>query len=197
MKQAYSIRMAEEADAPALLDIYRPYVEQTAITFEYDVPTSAEFARRITATLQRYPYLVAEADGVPVGYAYAAPFKERAAYDWAVETSIYVRQGLPGRGCGGQLYSALERLLRAQHILNLNACIAWTAEADAHLDNNSTEFHAHLGYVPVGTFHQCGYKFGRWYDMIWMEKMLAPHPETPKPVVPVAQIDWASLLSEP
>lgn len=94
MKQAYSIRMAEEADAPALLDIYRPYVEQTAITFEYDVPTSAEFARRITATLQRYPYLVAEADGVPVGYAYAAPFKERAAYDWAVETSIYVRQGL-------------------------------------------------------------------------------------------------------
>ena len=84
------IRAAVPTDAPALLAIYAPYVEQTAITFEYDVPAEAEFTRRIADTLQNYPYLVAEQDGVPVGYAYAGKFHERAAYDWSVETSIYV-----------------------------------------------------------------------------------------------------------
>ena len=86
------IRTASAADAPALLAIYAPYVEQTAITFEYDVPAEAEFTRRIADTLQNYPYLVAEQDSVPVGYAYAGKFHERAAYDWSVETSIYVEQ---------------------------------------------------------------------------------------------------------
>ena len=194
MKQHYTLRMATEADASALLEIYRPYVEQTAITFEYDVPTAEEFARRIRHTLERYPYLVAEKNGNIIGYAYVSPFKERAAYDWAVETSIYVKMGLSGKGCGRQLYDALERLLKAQNILNLNACIAYTAHEDAHLDNNSTHFHAHLGYKLVGTFHQCGYKFGTWYDMIWMEKMIGNHPDAPRPVLPINEIDCTALL---
>ena len=194
MKQHCTLRMATEKDASALLEIYRPYVEQTAITFEYDVPTVEEFARRIRHTLERYPYLVAEENGAVIGYAYVSPFKERAAYDWAVETSIYVKMGLSGKGYGKQLYDALERLLKAQNILNLNACIAYTEHEDAHLDNNSTHFHEHLGYKLVGTFHQCGYKFGTWYDMIWMEKMLGGHTDAPAPVLPVGEIDSSALL---
>ena len=194
MSSPITLRMATEADAPALLDIYRPYVENTAITFEYDVPSAEEFAERIRHTLKRYPYLVAQRAGEIIGYAYVSPFKERAAYGWAVETSVYVRRGLTGTGCGKALYMALERILKAQNILNLNACIAYASHEDAHLDNNSAEFHAHLGYELVGTFHQCGYKFGTWYDMIWMEKMLGRHPDKPQAIHPIGEIDCTDLL---
>ena len=98
------IRTASAADAPALLKIYRPYVENTAITFEYDVPSTEEFASRIEHTLKKYPYLVAEEKGALLGYAYAGPFHERPAYDWAVETSIYVDQSLKHRGIGRRLH---------------------------------------------------------------------------------------------
>lgn len=194
MNDALTIRMAAAEDAPALLDIYRPYVEHTAITFEYKVPSIEEFAARILRTLQRYPFLIALCGGKAVGYAYASPFKERAAYDWAVETSIYIQEAYSSRGYGKALYDILERLLTAQNILNLNACIAYTAHADEYLDNHSAGFHTHLGYHPVGTFHKCGYKFGRWYDMIWMEKMIGAHTSAPEPVHPIGQIDWAKLL---
>ena len=112
------IRPAVPADAPALLAIYAPYVAQTAITFEYDVPTETEFACRIADTLKKYPYLVAEQDGVPVGYAYAGKFHDRAAYDWSVETSIYVEQHQKRRGIGRLLHDALEQELRRRHFLN-------------------------------------------------------------------------------
>lgn len=105
---AVTIRMAEEADAAALLSIYAPYVEKTAITFEYEVPTVQEFKNRITSTLKRYPYLAAIRDGRIIGYAYASQFKERAAYDWAVETSVYVSGDARRTGAGSLLYEALE-----------------------------------------------------------------------------------------
>lgn len=194
MNNECTIRMASAADATALLEIYRPYVEQTAITFEYNVPSIEEFTRRITHTLKKYPYLVAERDRAIVGYAYASPFKERAAYDWAVEVSIYLRQGCGRHGCGTRLYGALETLLRAQHITNLNACIACTEQEDAHLTNGSVAFHSRLGYRMVGTFRQCGFKFGTWYDMCWMEKQIGEHPANPAPVLPAGKLDWEALL---
>ena len=106
------IRTVSPNDAAALLAIYAPYVQETAITFEYDVPSTEEFARRITHTLEKYPYLVAEKDHTILGYAYAGPFHERAAYDWAVETSIYVDQNLKHSGIGGLLHDALEKALK-------------------------------------------------------------------------------------
>ena len=124
------IRTASAADAPALLKIYSPYVENTAITFEYDVPSTEEFASRIQHTLRKYPYLVAEEKGTLLGYAYAGPFHERPAYDWAVETSIYVDQSLKHRGIGRRLHDALETALREQGILNMNACIAYPPKED-------------------------------------------------------------------
>ena len=175
------VRVASVGDAAALAAIYAPYVEQTAITFEYEAPDAAGFARRIARTLERYPYLVAELPGEdaalrPVGYAYAGPFKERAAYDWAAETSIYVERGLLHRGIGRALHDALEGALREQGIVNMCACITVPSGGpDERADFNSRDFHAHLGYRQVGEFHMCGYKFGRWYDMVWMEKMLGAH----------------------
>ena len=170
-----TIRMANPADAQALLNIYAPYVINTAITFEYDVPSVEEFSSRIAHTLEKYPYLIAEEGGNILGYAYASPFHDRPAYDWAVETSIYVDQNIKHRGIGRKLHDALESTLREQGILNMNACIAYPPEEDEHLDKNSVELHAHMGYRLVGEFYKCGYKFNRWYNMVWMEKMIGEH----------------------
>ena len=150
---ALRIRAARLSDAPALRKIYAPYVEKTAITFEYTVPDVEEFAARMRATLRRYPYLVAERGGELVGYAYAGPFGTRAAYDWAVEMSIYLREDQRHQGTGKRLYAALEAVLRAQNVQNLYACIGYPDGADdAHLTKNSAQFHAHLGYRLVGEF---------------------------------------------
>ena len=185
-----SIRVATEADAEEILNIYAPYVTDTAITFEYDIPSVAEFSRRIKNTLQMYPYIVALEENRIVGYAYASAFKERAAYNWAVETTVYLRQDCRGKGLGKKLYLSLEDVLKRQNIINLNACIAYTSGQDIHLDNTSTVFHEHLGYSKVAHFSKCGYKFGTWYDMIWMEKMLGEHPDMPDPVIPITEIQY-------
>lgn len=182
MKTLVLIRPADPEDAEALLKIYAPYVLQTAITFEYEVPSVEEFAGRVRATLARYPYLAAERDGKIVGYAYVSAFHARPAYDWAAETSIYVAQACRGDGVGRALYEKLEEVLRRQNILNLNACIAFPRGEDPHLTDGSPKFHERLGYRTVGHFHQCGYKFDTWYDMIWMEKLLGEHPVPPAPV---------------
>lgn len=174
------IRLASPDDAAALLEIYGPYVEKTAITFEYSVPTVDEFAQRIENTLKKYPYFVAECGGVPAGYAYASPFKERAAYGWSVETTIYVKSDKKRMKIGTSLYEALEQALKKQGILNVNACIACTDEEDEYLTNDSVHYHEKKGYKMVGEFHQCGYKFGRWYNMVWMEKIIGEHmPDQP------------------
>lgn len=190
-----TIRPAAPEDGAALLAIYAPYVERTAITFEYDVPTLADFAGRIAGTLERYPYLAAERGGELLGYAYAGPFKDRAAYDWAVETTVYVREDQKRRGVGRALYEALERCLAAQGVLNLNACIACPEREDAYLTRDSVNFHSRLGYRLVGEFRGCGCKFGRWYNMVWMEKHIGPHAQNPAPVRPFPEVFDPALLA--
>lgn len=176
------IRIAEENDAEKLLEIYAPYVLKTAITFECEVPSSEDFRNRIRTTLKKYPYIAVEKNGEILGYAYAGAFKEREAYDRAVETSIYVRTDRKKEGIGKILYNALEEMLKRQNILNLNACIAYPSAEDEYLDKNSVQFHEHLGYRLVGEFRQCGYKFGNWYNMVWMEKHIGAHAKTPEPI---------------
>lgn len=186
------IRPATPDDAAALLRVYGPYVEKTAITFEYEVPTLEEFRRRIETTLVQYPYLIAQQAGEVVGYAYAGPFHTRAAYAWAVETSIYVRMDSKRQGIGGELHQALESVLKAQGYRNMNACIAVPEVEDEYLTRNSIQFHRHLGYNWVGAFPQSAYKFGRWYGTSWMEKPIGPHgtvTERPAPFLPV----WEKL----
>lgn len=178
------IRIAEPADAAALAAIYAPYVENTAVTFEYTAPGPDAFRERMENIRRQYPYILAEQGGKPVGYAYAGPFVGREAYAFSAETTIYIRQDKRGQGLGRRLYAGLEALCRAQHILNLNACIACPEKADAYLTGDSLAFHGHMGYALVGEFHRCGYKFGTWYNMVWMEKMLGPHPAVPAPFIP-------------
>lgn len=184
------IRSAEISDGEALLAIYAPYVKETAISFEYEVPTLAEFRRRMENTTKKYPYLVAELAGKPVGYAYAGQFQERDAYAWDVEVTIYVERELRKSGIGRLLYENLERALAAQGFLNVNACIAFPpcGKEDEFLTKNSVGFHQHMGYRMVGKFTQCGYKFNRWYDMIWMEKHVGAHVQVQPPVLPPARL---------
>ena len=182
-KEKIQIRAAAPDDAGELLKIYEPYVRKTAITFEYDVPELEEFRKRIENTLKKHPYLAAERDGELLGYAYTGPFKERAAYDRAVETTIYLKENQRKMGVGRKLYQALEDISRAQNILNLNACIGYPEIEDEYLTRNSVQFHEHLGYTMVGKFHKCGYKFGNWYDMVWMEKIIGEHNVLPAPVI--------------
>ncbi|WRS28927.1 GNAT family N-acetyltransferase [Oscillospiraceae bacterium MB08-C2-2] len=177
------LRVASPDDAKELLEIYTPYVKNTAITFEYEVPSVGVFEARIQNTLKKYPYLVAEKDGEILGYAYTGAFVGRAAYAWGAELTIYLKQNKKKMGLGKKLYHALERVSVAQNILNLNACIGYPEVEDEYLNQNSAQFHEHLGYALVGRFHKCGYKFGRWYDMIWMEKLLGEHSADPAPVI--------------
>ncbi len=184
MNRDITLRIASPDDAAALLRIYAPYIQKTAITYEYDVPSVDEFAGRIAATLEKYPYLVAEADGCIIGYAYAGTFIGRTASDRSVEVSIYIDREYRHSGIGGRLYHALEEILKLQNILNLNAAIACSKDNDdPYVNRNSIEFHAHLGYTVVGQFDRCGYKFGRWYDLMWMEKHIGEHGDSPLPVL--------------
>lgn len=166
-------------DAEELLAVYAPYVRDTAISFEYVVPSVEEFADRILQISAKYPYIKAVEDGKIMGYAYANTFKGRKAYDWSVETTVYVRRDAKRNGIGRRLYECLEQSLRKMGVLNMNACIASVKVDDEFLTNDSMYFHSRMGFTEVGRFHNSGYKFDRWYDMIWMEKMIGSHDAYP------------------
>lgn len=181
MQQQFTIRRAAAEDAAALLEIYQPYITDTVITFEYDVPTAAEFAARITDTLMDFPYLVCERNGKPVGYAYAHHIRERAAYDWAVELSIYLAPAAQGQGVGTALYRCLIDLLEMQNIRILYGCVTLPNEKSHHL-------HEKLGFALTGVWHGSGWKFARWHDVGWFEKRLGGDGPA-QPVVPFLALD--------
>lgn len=181
------IRPADIMDVDGILNIYEYYVKYTAVTFEYEVPSRGEMQKRIARILEKYPYYVAVDEGRIVGYAYAGPFVGRAAYDWSAELTIYLDVHETRRGLGRKLYESLEQTLRDMGILNLYACIAVPEVPDEYLTRNSAQFHAHMGFQQVGEFHRCGYKFQRWYDMIWMEKIIGEHESKQAEVVPYPQ----------
>ena len=159
------IRIATEADVPAILAIYTPYIMDTTVTFEYDVPAEEEFLQRFRAITDRYPWLVWEENGEILGYAHgSAPF-ERAAFRWSCEASIYLRSDAKGRGIGSKLYAALEKILAYQGHRLCYAII--TDENDV-----SVAFHQKNGYTITARMSACGFKHGRWLGIIWMEKVL-------------------------
>ncbi len=165
MHQLFTIRRAVADDAAALLEIYEPYITDTVITFEYEVPAAEEFAARITDTLTQFPYLVCEWDGKPVGYAYAHHIRERAAYDWAVELSIYLAPAAQGYGVGTALYRCLIDLLERQNVRILYGCVTLPNEKSRCL-------HEKLGFVLTGVWHGSGWKFEQWHDVGWFEKRM-------------------------
>ena len=172
-----SIRFAKPEDAKELLKIYAYYVTDTAISFETEVPSEEEFELRIEEVLKSYPFIVACKDDEILGYAYLHSFVGRKAYELSAETTIYLNPDKKKMGIGKKLYSVLEDIAKAQNITNLYSCIGYVDKEDEYLNNNSVQFHEHIGFRMVGKFENCGHKFGRWYHMVWMEKIIGEHKE--------------------
>ena len=165
------LRYATIQDAEAILEIYKPYILNTAITFEYTVPSLADYTNRIGGILKEYPFFVSEYKGSITGYAYAHKFRERAAYDWDIETSVYIAEDFQKQGVASLLYERLlsESTARGYH----NAFAGITIPND-----KSVNFHAKMGFTEIGVFSNAGFKQGAWYSVLFMEKNLIPcvHP---------------------
>lgn len=176
-----NIRTVTAADAEELVSIYAPYVLETAVTYEYEVPSVEEFRGRIENTIKKYPYLAAVEDGVILGYAYASAFHPRAAFQWSAEATVYLRKEAHGRGIGRMLYEKLEEILAKQNVQTVIALIA---------DPNpeSVAFHEKMGYSIAGRLTNCAYKLGQWRGMYYMEKFLGNHDGEPKTFIPYPEI---------
>ena len=178
-----AIRMATPQDAAALAEIYAPNVEVKATSFELVPPDAPQMAERVAAVLARWPWLVIERDGDLLGYAYASAYAERAAYQWSVTVSAYVREGCHRRGLGRRLYTTLFEILRRQ-----GACSAF---AGITLPNPaSVGLHTAMGFEPVGVYPRVGFKLDRWHDVIWLRRVLRPLDDgTPPPSLrPLAEL---------
>ena len=159
------IRMATERDVPAILDIYGPYVQNTAISFEYTVPTLPDFTARFQAITAQFPWLVWEEQGRVLGYAYGSLPFERAAFQWCAEASIYLRPEAQSRSIGKALYAVLEKILTLQGYQKVYALVT-------SANQPSVDFHVACGYTHTATMPDCGFKLGRWYGLHWLEKPL-------------------------
>ena len=175
------LRFAVEQDAEELLEIYRPYVETTSITFETEVPSVEEFAGRIRETLTKFPYLVLEENGTILGYAYAHPFHVRAAYGWTVESSVYVRRDVRHGHIGTLLYEALLERLERQGVRNVCAVITVPNEP-------SVAFHKRRGFVSAGILPDFGYKMDEWHGVEYLYRHLGAQGEAPKPLLPLSEL---------
>jgi len=186
------IRLATLSDAEAIAAIYRPIVETTAISFETVAPDRDEMAQRLADTLASYPWLVCEVDGRLAGYAYATKHRVRAAYQWSVDTSVYVDAACRRSGAGRGLYQSLFAILAAQGFFNAFAGIALPNAA-------SVALHEAVGFAPLGVYRHVGFKLGAWHDVGWWQLGLRAHGASPDAPLPIAAMqrrdDWASLLA--
>lgn len=174
------LRFAAGADAPALLAIYERYIP-TTVTFEYVLPSQGEFLRRVEDISAVYPYLVLEEEGAALGYAYAHRVAERAAYSWGAELSIYLHPRAAGQGAGRRLYQALMELLRLQGVRTVYGLVSSPNPASERL-------HEALGFQRAGVQKNAGYKNGRWIDLLWFERAIAPYDPEPAPIIPVREL---------
>ncbi len=162
------LRVAEPTDAGAMLAIYSPFIMQTGITQETEVPTTESFAERVKTTMLERPWIVCEVDGTIAGYAYAGKHRERKGYQWCVETSVYINKQFHHNGIATALYTALIEILKKQHYVNAYAVIT--------LPNPiSVSFHEKFGFTYLTTYKKIGYKLGQWHDVGWWELQLNPH----------------------
>jgi L-amino acid N-acyltransferase YncA len=175
------IRMAVPADGERLSAIYAPAVTERATSFELQAPDAAEMARRVGALTLRTPWLVLEEAGRVVGYAYASPHRDRPAYQWSVEVSAYIDATDHRAGHGRALYAALFDILTAQGFVNAYAGITLPNPA-------SVGFHKAMGFGEIGVYRGVGYKLGRWHDVIWLHRSLAPGRDQPGPPRPLAEV---------
>ena len=197
MKEAICVRAATPQDAEQLLEIYTPFVisedcSVSNVSFELTAPSLAEFRQRIVDISSKYPYLVGEKDGQILGYVYCHPYRERLAYQWSVEVTIYLAPAGQGKGLGRLLYETMEKLLCLQGVTMAYSCITLGNE-------HSIKMHEALGYRLIGTFSKSGYKNGQWLDTVWLEKQLQPCPKQPDNIKSWRELDpdaVAAVLTE-
>ena len=186
MSMKYTLRLAKLDDAEKLLEIYAPFVASSDralsdVSFEYEVPSVAEFTERIKNISAAYPYIVCEHEDSLLGYVSAHPYIQRAAYQWGAEVTIYLAPEGQGRGLGKVLYAALENILRLQGVVVTYACITASNE-------HSVKMHESCGYKIIGTFNNTGFKHGHWLDMVWLEKVIADYPAQPELLKKVGEL---------
>src|SRR5438309_1361820 len=186
------VRIAVPKDAPAIIDIYAPYVLGTAISFESEIPSVQEMEKRINNCLQKFPWIVCEVDGRLAGYVYASPHREREAYQWTCECSVYIHPNFKGKGLGTQLYKALFKMLTVQGMRNLYAGITLPNEA-------SVKIHERLGFEFFALYDHVGYKLNSWHKVGWWKLRLNEYDPEPAPPLKFSQLDrhqYAEILQE-
>ncbi len=169
------IRPVQIQDTQAVLHIYTPYILTTAFTFETTIPTIEEFEERIKTYTQKYPWLVAEDDGMIIGYAYAGKHRDREAYQWCVESSVYVQENYHGKNVAYELYTQLFKLLKQAGFINVYAGVTQP-------NPKSISFHTKMGFEHFATYKNIGHKLGKWHDVAWLVKVInehSDHPATP------------------
>lgn len=197
MKEAICVRAATPQDAEQLLEIYTPFVisedcSVSNVSFELTAPSLAEFRQRIVDISSKYPYLVGEKDGQILGFVYCHPYRERLAYQWSVEVTIYLAPAGQGKGLGRLLYETMEKLLCLQGVTMAYSCITVG-------NDHSIKMHEAVGYRLIGTFTNSGYKNGQWLDTVWLEKQLQPCPKQPDNIKSWRELDpdaVAAVLTE-
>ena len=197
MEEAVCIRAAAPEDAERLLEIYTPFVisedsSLSNVSFELAAPDVEEFRQRIQDISKQFPYLVGEVNGQILGYVYCHPYRERLAYQWAVEVTIYLAPAGQGKGLGRLLYETMEKLLCLQGVTMAYSCITVG-------NDHSIKMHEALGYRLIGTFTNSGYKNGQWLDTVWLEKQLQPCPKQPDNIKSWWELDpdaVAAVLTE-
>lgn len=197
MEEAVYVRAAAPEDAEQLLEIYTPFVisedsSLSNVSFELAAPDVEEFRQRIKDISKQFPYLVGEVNGQILGYVYCHPYRERLAYQWAVEVTIYLAPAGQGKGLGRLLYETMEKLLCLQGVTMAYSCITVG-------NDHSIKMHEALGYRLIGTFTNSGYKNGQWLDTVWLEKQLQPCPKEPDNIKSWWELDpdaVAAVLTE-
>lgn len=177
-----TIRLAAPTDAKAILDIYAPYIINTSLTFETEVPSEKDFGKRINDYLQNWPWLVCEIDGLIAGYAYGSKYRERSGYQWCVESSVYIHDDFKQKGIADALYTALFEILKRQGYYTVYAVI--------NLPNDrSVVFHEKLGFEYFATYKNVGYKLGQWKNVGWWQLTLYQYKDEPSSPIKFSELD--------
>ena len=180
------IRVATKVDAAAMLNIYAPFILNSGITQETEVPSVEEFQKRIVSTLQERPWIVCDIDGDIAGYAYGGKHRDRKGYQWCVESSLYISEKYFGSGVARALYAALFEILKLQGYVNAYAVITLPNE-------RSVAFHEKFGFYYFTTYKKVGYKLGQWHDVGWWQYDVKPHETDPKDPVKFSQLNKSAI----